>query len=52
MFGNFYNKSDYDRMNIVWMTIIKITFRYKISKKDMSLYYIFNFTLKNNLILH
>ena len=39
MFRNFYVKNDYGRMNIIWMTVIKITFGCKITKNDMSLYY-------------
>ena len=36
IFENFYIKSDYDRMNIVWMILIKITFGYVITKIDIS----------------
>ena len=42
MFGNFYVKSDYNRINIVWIILIKITILCKITKVDMSLYYAFD----------
>ena len=50
MFGNFYIKSNYERMDIVWMIVIKITFEYKITKKDMNLYYIFYIILFDIII--
>ena len=50
MFGNFYIKNDYERMDIVWMIVIKITFECKITKKDMSLYYIFDIILFDIII--
>ena len=51
MFSNFYIKSDYERIDIVWMIIIKITFERKIIKNNMSLYYIFDIILFDIIIL-
>ena len=36
MFENFYIKCDYDKMNIIWIILVKIIFRYIIIKKDIS----------------
>ena len=36
MLRNFYIKSDYNKMNIVWMMLIKIIFEYIIIKIDMT----------------
>ena len=36
MFENFYFKRDYDKMNIVWIILIKITFRRIITNKDIN----------------
>ena len=43
MFENFYIKNGYEKMNIIWVIVIKITFECKITKNSMSLYYIFLF---------
>ena len=37
MFENFYIKSDYIRMNIIWILMIKITYIYIIIKKDINI---------------
>ena len=43
MFENFYIKRDNDRMNIVWVILVKITFGCIITKKDISyiLYFLY-----------
>ena len=49
IFENFYVKSDYDKMNIVGVILVKITFKYIVTKKNMIVLY---FTFKNILLFY